>query len=155
MKPAFKLDAHPRRPRPLLSSPPADYFDKLPMQIMARLPQPEAREAVSVWGWLRFLSPALRTGVASVAVLGGFAASFYLSGSAPLVPATAATASLDAVPRTELANYLLTSGARVENSDLAVLTAANPAITKGFLQASEDELNDALDAQPSDDSTYL
>ena len=155
MKPAFKLDAHPRRPRPLLSEPPADYFDKLPMRIMARLPQAEARETALGWGWLSFLSPALRTGLASVAMLGGFAASFYLSGSAPLVPATAATASLDAVPRTELANYLLTSGARVENSDLAVLTAANPAIAKGFLHASADELNDALDAQPSDDSTYL
>ena len=43
----------------------------------------------------------------------------------------------------------------VENSDLAVLTAANPNLTKGFLQASDDELTDALDAQPSDDPTYL
>ena len=155
MKPAFKLDAHPRRPRPLLSEPPADYFDKLPMQLMARLAQAEARETALGRGWLSFLSPALRTGLASVAMLGGFAASFYLSGNTPLVPAMAGTAFLDAVPRTELANYLLTSGARVENSDLAVLTAANPAITKGFLHASEDELTDALDAQPSNDSTYL
>ncbi|WP_210522032.1 hypothetical protein [Hymenobacter terricola] len=155
MKPAFKLDAHPRRPRPLLSEPPADYFDKLPTRIMARLPQAEAREAAAAWGWLSFLSPALRTGLASVAVLGGFAASFYMSGTAPLVPATAATASLDAVPSTELVGYLLTSGARVENSDLAVLTAANPNIAKGFIHASEAELTDALDAQPSDDSTYL
>jgi hypothetical protein len=51
--------------------------------------------------------------------------------------------------------YLLTSGARVENTDLAVLTAAHPGITKGFLRISEDELNDAIDAQPSDDATYL
>ncbi|MBH8567605.1 hypothetical protein KB206_01825 [Microvirga sp. STS02] len=155
MKTAFKLDAHPRRPRPLLSEPPSGYFDKLPTQIMARLPQADAPETALGRGWLSFLSPALRTGLASVAVLGGFAASFYMSGSAPLVPATAATASLDAVPRTELVGYLLTSGARVENSDLAVLTAAHPAITKGFLHASEEELNDALDAQPSDESTYL
>jgi hypothetical protein len=88
-------------------------------------------------------------------VLGGFAASFYMSGSAPLVPATAPVAALDAVPRTELVGYLLTSGARVENTDLAVLTAAHPGITKGFLRISEDELNDAIDAQPSDDATYL
>ena len=155
MKTAFKLDAHPRRPHPPLSSPPADYFDKLPMQIMARLPQADARATALGRGWLGFLSPALRTGLASVAVLGGFAASFYLSGSAPLVPAPAATASLDAVPRTELVGYLLTSGTRVESADLAVLTAANPAIAKGFLHASEAELSDALDAQPSDDSTYL
>ena len=155
MKPAFKLDAHPRRPRPVLSEPPADYFDKLPTRIMARLPQADARPASATWNWLTFLSPALRTGLASVAVLGGFAASFYLSGSAPLVPATAGTAALDAVPRTELANYLLTSGARVEASDLATLTAAHPNIAKGFLRVSAEELNDALDAQPTDDPTYL
>ncbi|MDQ2792814.1 MAG: hypothetical protein M3Y12_02220 [Bacteroidota bacterium] len=155
MKPAFKLDAHPRRPRPLLSSPPADYFDKLPTRIMARLPQAEERTAPATWGWLAFLTPALRTGLASVAVLGGFAGSFYLSGSAPLVPATAATAALDAVPRTELANYLLTSGARVETSDLATLTAAHPSVATGFLQASDDELNEVLDAQPTDEFTYL
>lgn len=88
-------------------------------------------------------------------MLGGFAASFYLSGTTPLVPATAAPAALDAVPRTELVGYLLTSGARIESSDLSVLTAANPALARGFLQATEAELTDALDAQPSDDLGYL
>jgi hypothetical protein len=156
MKPSFKLDAHPRRPRPLLSDPPAGYFDTLPTQIMARLPQAGARETFSGRNWLSLFSPAVRTGLASLAVLGGFAASFYLSGSPqPTGPAVAATASLDAVPRTELVGYLLTSGARVENSDLAVLTAANPNITTGFLRASDEELTEALDAQPSDDLTYL
>ena len=155
MKTAFKLDAHPRRPRPLLSEPPAGYFDKLPTHIMARLPQADARATAPGWSWLHAWPSALRTGLASVAVLGGFAASFYLSGSAPLVPATAATASLDAVPRTELVGYLLTSGARIESSDLSVLAAAHPGITKGFLHASEEELNDALDAQPTEDLTYL
>lgn len=153
MKPAFKLDTHPRRPRPLLSSPPADYFDKLPTRIMARLPQAEKR--TSAWGWLSLLSPALRTGLASLVVLGGFAAFFYMSGSAPLVPATTGTAALDAVPRTELANYLLTSGVRVETSDLATLTAAHPNIAKVFLRVSDEELAQALDAQPSNDTTYL
>ena len=155
MKPAFKLDAHPRRPRPLLSDPPADYFDKLPTRIMACLPQADVRTASPAWAGLSFLSPALRTGLASVAVLGGFAASFYMSGSAPLVPATAGTAALDAVPRTELANYLLTSGTRVETTDLATLAAAHPNIANGFLRVSDEELNDALDAQPTDDASYL
>ena len=154
MKTAFKLDAHPRRPRPLLSEPPAGYFDKLPTQIMARLPQAEIGERASGRNWLSFLSPALRTGLASAAVLGGFVASFYMSGTAPLVPATAPVAALDAVPRTELVGYLLTSGARVENTDLAVLTAAHPGIAKGFLRVSKDELNDVLDAQPSENATY-
>ncbi|MDO7854186.1 hypothetical protein [Hymenobacter convexus] len=153
MKTSFKLDAHPRRPRPLLSEPPTGYFDKLPTQIMARLPQADARPAAP--GWLAWLTPALRTGLASVAVLGGFAASFYMSGTPRLTPATASTASLDAVPRTELVGYLLTSGARVENSDLAVLTAAHPNIAKGFLRVSDEELTNALDEQPSEDLTYL
>ena len=155
MKPAFKLDAHPRRPRPLLSSPPADYFDKLPTRIMARLPLADERTASAAWGWLSFLTPALRTGLASVAVLGGFAASFFLSGSPQPGAAVAANTSLDAVPRTELVGYLLTSEARVETSDLATLSAADPNLTKGFLHASDEELDDALDAQPSDDLTYL
>lgn len=153
MKPTFKLDAHPRRPHPPLSGPPAGYFDKLPTQIMARLPQADARTASP--GWLAWLTPALRTGLASAAVLGGFAASFYLSGSPRLVPATAATAFLSAVPHTELVGYLLTSGAHVDNADLAVLAAAHPNITKGFLHASSEELTNALDGQPSDDLTYL
>jgi len=155
MKPSFKLDAHPRRSHPPLSSPPAGYFDRLPSQIMARLPQAEARDTAAGWGWLGFLSPALRTGLASVAVLGGFAASFYMSGTPQLVPATASTASLDAVPRTELVGYLLTSGAHVESADLAVLTAAHPGIAKDFLHASEAELNEVLDSQPSEELTYL
>ena len=155
MKPSFKLDAHPRRPRPLLSEPPAGYFDQLPMRVMARLPQAAAREATAGWRWLALLSPALRTGLASVAVLGGFAAAFFLS--SPPQPGTTgvALASLDAASRTELVGYLLTSGARVEPADLAVLTAADPTLTKGFLHASEEELTDALDAQPSDEPTYL
>ena len=155
MKPPFKLDAHPRRPHPPLSEPPAGYFDKLPTQIMTRLPQADARATAAGWGWLALLSPALRTGLASVAVLGGFAASFFLSGSPQPGTPGVATASLDAVPRTELVGYLLTSEARVETSDLATLTAADPSLTNSFLHASDDELTDALDAQPADDLTYL
>lgn len=155
MKPAFKLDAHPRRPHPPLSGPPAGYFDQLPMRVMARLPQAAARAAAPGWRWLALLSPALRTGLASVAVLGGFAASFYLSSAPQTGPTGAVIASLDAVPRTELVGYLLTSGARVETTDLAALTAAHPNVTKGFWHASQAELTEALDAQPADDATYL
>ena len=155
MKPSFKLDAHPRRPRPLLSSPPAGYFDQLPMRVMARLPQAEARETAFGWRWLALLSPAFRTGLASLVMLSGFAASFFLS--SPMQPGkgVAANTSLDAVPRTELVGYLLTSEARVETFDLAILTAADPSIIKSFLHASDEELNDVLDTQPSDDLTHL
>ena len=155
MKPVFKLDAHPRRPRPLLSEPPAGYFDQLPTRVMARLPQADARATNGAWRWLALLSPALRTGLASVAMLGGFAASFYLSGPPPAGPTAGATAALDAVPHAELVGYLLTSGARVEHSDLAVLIDTNPAIANGFLHASPDDLTEVLDAQPSEEVQYL
>ena len=70
-------------------------------------------------------------------------------------PVTATTASLDAVPRTELVGYLLTSEARVETFDLAILTAADPSIIKSFLHVSDEELNNVLDTQPSDDLPHL
>ena len=54
MKPSFKLDAPPRRPQPLLTGPPAGYFDQLPTRVMARLPQADARAAAS--GWLSWLA---------------------------------------------------------------------------------------------------
>lgn len=150
MTPPFRLDAHPRRPRPLLSEPPPGYFDQLPARVMARLPPGPA--PAPGHAWLLRLGPALRTGLASVAVLGGFAAAFYLSGP-PAGPALA-TAALDAVPRAELLGYLLTSGVRVENSDLAVLTAARPGLARGFLRVSAAELTEALDAQPADELLY-
>ena len=67
----------------------------------------------------------------------------------------AATAPLDAVPRTELMGYLLTSGAHVENVDLTVFTAVDPNLIKGVLHASADELTEVLDARSSDDFIYL
>ena len=109
MKPSFKLDAHPRRPHPPLSSPPAGYFDQLPMRVMARLPRADTPGTVTGWRWLAGFAPALRTGLASVAVLGGFAASFYRSGPQPGGTSVAATAPLDAVPHTEWVGYLRTS----------------------------------------------
>ncbi|MBD2770486.1 hypothetical protein IC235_21590 [Hymenobacter sp. BT664] len=155
MNSSFKLDTHPRRPRPLMSEPPAGYFDQLPGRVMARLPQTQARETATAWRWLAQLSPTLRTGLASVAILGSFAASFWLSGSPPLAPAPMPTAVLDAVPHAELVGYLLSSGTQVENADLAVLTAARPSIANGFLHASAEELTEVLDAQPSDETMYL
>lgn len=150
MNKPFKLDEHLRRPRPLLSEPPAGYFDQLPTRVMARLPRTE-EPATSGWAWLLQLPASLRTGLATTLLLGGFAASFWLSNPAP----SAAVASLDAVPETQLVNYLLNSGARVESTDLAVLAAAHPELPGTFLHASEEELTDALDAQPADESVYF
>jgi hypothetical protein len=107
------------------------------------------------WQWLTRLPAALRTSLAATLLLGGFAASFWLTSPQSATPNAVASASLDAVPETQLVNYLLTSGARVETADLAALTAADPELTKGFLHASDAELTDMLDAQPSDESTYL
>jgi len=153
MKPTFKLDAHPRRPRPLLSEPPAGYFDQLPMRVMARLPQADVRPTAAGAGWLAWLSPRLRTSLASVAVLSGFAAAFYLSAPGQS-GSVGRSLSLDAVPRTELVGYLLTNEARLESTDLSVLSAADPGLTKSFLQASSAELTAALDALPSEEHSY-
>lgn len=157
MKTPFQLDQHPRRPQPL-SEPPADYFDQLPMRVMARLPRPAAA-AETGWSWWARLSAGLRTSLAASAVLGGFAAVFWLS--APLAPTpwpatpTGTAAALDAVPHAELVDYLLEHSGRVEATDLAVLTAADPTIAQSFLHASPDELTDALDAYPVDEAAYL
>jgi alpha-D-ribose 1-methylphosphonate 5-triphosphate synthase subunit PhnG len=122
---------------------------------MARLPQADVAEVAKGWRLWALLPPALRTGLASVVVLGGFTASFLLSGPQSSAPALVSAAALDAVPQTELVGYLLTSGARVESADLAALADAHPSIAKGFLEATDAELTEALDAQPSDETMYL
>lgn len=154
MKPAFRLDQHPRPSQPLLTEPPAGYFEQLPRRVMARLPQPDAGRALG-WGWLRALPAPWRTGLASGALLAGFAASFWLSVPGPPTTTPAPLASLDAVPRTELVGYLLSSEAGVEPADLADLTAAHPNLTTTSLRASDAEITDALDAQPADDAVVL
>ncbi|TGE28204.1 hypothetical protein [Hymenobacter metallicola] len=152
MNTPFRLDDHTRRPQPL-APPPADYFATLPRQIMARV-QPEAAREAALLGWLSALPLPLRTALASVVVLGGFATSFFLSQPA-VAPATAVSvAALEAVPRTEMVQYLLATDSRVSLTDLAELPAADHTLTDSFLQASPDELQDALDAQPTDE-TYL
>lgn len=156
MKTAFKLDAHPRRPHPPLSAPPAAYFDQLPARVMARRPGPRAQASGAAWWAL--LPGALRTSLASVAVLGTFVASFWLGLGGPAAPAAsarAATAALDAVPQTELVAYLLRPSARLEASDLDRLVAARPGMAETFLQPSPDELNEALDSQATENAQYL
>ncbi|MFD1469646.1 hypothetical protein ACFQ48_15575 [Hymenobacter caeli] len=156
MKTAFKLDAHPRRPHPPLSEPPVAYFDQLPARVMARRPVPRALAGGAAWWAL--LPGALRTSLASVAVLGTFVASFWLglgSPAAPAVSASAAAAALDAVPQTELVAYLLRPSARLDANDLAQMVAARPGMAATFLQPSQDELNEALDSQATEDAQYL
>ena len=154
MKPSFKLDAHPRRPRPLLSEPPAGYFDRLPAQVMARLPQAE-RSTTAIGQWWGLLAPAWRTGLASVVVLAGFAGSFWLSSSSAGPAAGARLTALDAVPPTELVGYLLSSEAHVQAADLAELLAAQPNLTDGIWRASDAEIQNVLDAQPADEPFLL
>ena len=152
MNTPFRLDEHRRRPQPL-APPPADYFERLPRQIMARV-QPAARRDSVVFGWLTALSLPVRTALASAVVLGGFATSFFLSQSAVTSMAPASVATLEAVPRAEMMQYLLASDSRVTLTDLAELPATDHTLTDSFLQASPAELQEALDSQPTDD-TYL
>ncbi|MBO3270426.1 MULTISPECIES: hypothetical protein [Hymenobacter] len=143
MNTPFRLDDHPRRPYPL-APPPAGYFEQLPRRVMDRV-QPTEAPAL---GWLSRLPLPLRTALASTLLLGGFAASLVLS-----VTPTSASATLAAVPQEELVQYLLANDSRVTLADLADLSATAPT-TASYLHASPEELQSALDAQPTDDS-YL
>ncbi|QNE39805.1 hypothetical protein F1C16_09670 [Hymenobacter sp. NBH84] len=144
MNTPFRLDDHPRRPYPL-APPPAGYFEQLPRRVMDRVQPTEA----PAFSWLSRLPLPLRTALASTLLLGGFAASLVLS-----VTPTSASATLAAVPQEELVQYLLANDSRVTLADLADLSATAPATAASYLHASPDELQRALDAQPTDDS-YL
>ena len=151
MNTPFRLDEHRRRPQPPLAPPPDRYFEQLPMRVMQRVQAPEA--AAPAWGWLAALAAPLRTVLASVLVLGGFAASFLLNPGGPAAPVAAD--SLAQVPQEELMQYLLASDQRISLTDLAELPGtaqSTPAET--YLHASPDELQDLLDLQPSEE-TYL
>ena len=150
MNTPFRLDEHRRRPQPPLAPPPDRYFEQLPTRVMQRV-QTSAPSPAS-WGWLTTLSAPLRTALASVAVLGGFAASFLLGPGAPAPSAT--TAVLAQVPREELVQYLLASEQRVTLTDLAELPGAAQNAPLGTLQASPEELQELLDAQSAEE-TYL
>jgi hypothetical protein len=150
MKTPFRLDDHPRRPQPL-APPPDGYFDQLPMRVMQRVElHALASGPLAVPGWLAALSAPLRTALASTVVLGGFAASFLLSGPGA-VPAASASKTLANVPRTELVEYLLANEQRLTLTDLAELPATTQALPESYLQASSAELQDLLDAQPTDE----
>ena len=58
------------------------------------------------------------------------------------------------MPRTELVEYLLANEQRITLTDLAELPATAQALPESYLQASSAELQDVLDAQPTDE-TYL
>ena len=153
MNTPFRLDQHPRRPQPL-TAPPAEYFDQLPTRVMARLPRAAAEPtgAAFGWQWWQELTGTFRTLMAASVLLISFVAAFWLLGR-PAAPA--ATTSLDNVSEQELVGYLLNSGTAVETSDLAVLTAAHPALTQGFMRPSAAEIDAVLDAQPLEEPQYF
>lgn len=164
MKTPFRLDEHPRRPLPPLAPPPEDYFQQLPQRVMRRV-QPAAPEASPLLGWLSALSAPLRTALASVLLLLGFAVSFWLvSGPGrPQAPASMAAApltpraaqALAAVPPAEAVQYLLSDAApRVTLADLADTRVAERPLTAEFLPGTDAEIQAALDEQPSLD-VYL
>ncbi|TGE06262.1 hypothetical protein [Hymenobacter fodinae] len=152
MNTPFRLDDHKRRAQPL-APPPDRYFEQLPARVMARAQPADAGGLASTWGWLQQLSAPVRSALASAVVLGGFAASFWLTQSAPVATSGPATV-LAAVPQAEMVQYLLASDQRVTLTDLAELAPAPSGMPETYLQASPDELQDALDSQPSDEAYY-
>ncbi|MBO0358133.1 hypothetical protein J0X19_09275 [Hymenobacter sp. BT186] len=149
MKTPFRLDEHPRRPQPL-APPPDQYFHQLPLRVMQRVQAPEPTPGFS---WLSALPAPLRMALATSVVLGAFVGSFWLSESA-LAPAATAPDTLAAVPRHEMVEYLLASEQRLSLTDLAELPAVERILPETYLQASPDEVQEVLDAQPTED-TYL
>ncbi|MBT2557483.1 hypothetical protein J7E24_06775 [Hymenobacter sp. ISL-91] len=152
MNTPFNLDEHRRnRPRPTLAPPPERYFEQLPMRVMQRVQSAPAGTAPG-WGWLAALTAPMRTALASAVVLGGFAAAFWLTPTAPLASSPDALAH---VPQEQLLNYLLTTDQRITLVDLAEVpgtSLATPANT--YWQASPDEVRELLDQQLADES-YL
>jgi hypothetical protein len=147
MKTPFRLDEHPRRSQPL-APPPDHYFQQLPLRVMQRV-QPIAPSASH--GWLSALSAPLRTALATSVVLGAFVGSFWLSESV-LAPVPTTPDALAAVPHQEMIDYLLASEQRLNLTDLAELPAVERVLPETYLQASPDELQAALDAQPAEDT---
>ncbi|SNC60795.1 hypothetical protein SAMN06265337_0334 [Hymenobacter gelipurpurascens] len=153
MNTPFHLDDHKRRSQPL-APPPERYFEQLPMRVMARV-QPDAAPGLAgSWGWLQQLSAPVRTALASAVVLGGFAASFFLNQPSSTPIPRYSVASLAAVPQAEMVQYLLASEQRVTLTDLAEVASPALATPDAYLQASPAELQDALDAQPSDETYF-
>jgi len=151
MKTPFRLDNRPRRPQPL-APPPDGYFDQLPLRVMQRVQPAASTSGATVPGWLAALSAPLRTALAATVVLGGFVGTFLVSQpDASLPSGTASAATLAAVPHTEMVEYLLASEQRVTLTDLAELPAAEQALPHSYLRASPGELQDLLDAQPTED----
>lgn len=147
MKTPFRLAEHPRRwPQPL-SSPPAGYFEQLPMRVMAQVVAPARRPLPLAW---LLQAPAyVRTGLASTVLLGTFAASLWLGS-----PATT-TATLDTVSQQQLLDYLASGEAHVDMQDLAELPPHHLGFTKQYLKSSTSELTEALDAQPTEEASLL
>ncbi len=150
MKSSFRLDQHPRRwPQPL-SSPPAGYFEQLPMRVMVQVAAAPARRLL-LPAWLLQAPAYVRTSLASTVLLGTFAAALWL-GSGP--QSATPTTSLASVPQEQLLDYL-TSEAHVTMLDLADLPAQHLNITRHYLHPSATELTEALDAQPTEEATVL
>jgi len=148
MQTPFRLDAHPRRGPQPLSSPPAGYFEQLPTRIMAQVAAPARRPGLAgLWQAPGYL----RTGLASTLLLGTFAASLWLGGAQQAAPA----ASLYAVPRAQLVEYLTSGETPVDMLDLAELPTHQLGLTARYLQPSATELTEALDAQPTEEAGLL
>jgi hypothetical protein len=152
MKTPFRLDEHPRRRPQPLSSPPAGYFEQLPMRLMAQVAAP-ARRPLPL-AWLRHAPAYVRTGLASAVLLGTFAASLWL-GAAPPGRPTAPAASLDTVPPQQLVEYLTSGETHVDMLDLAELPTHRLGLATHYFQPSARELTEALDAQPTPETGLL
>jgi hypothetical protein len=119
---------------------------------MARV-QPEATSESAVWGWLSALSRPMRTALASAVVLGGFSTAFFLSQPAPQTGNLPPTTALTTVPDAALIDYLAVNN-QLETEDLATLPIPDDNLMAYFLQASPQELEEALGPQSFDEAYF-
>lgn len=143
--------------RPVLSGPPADYFDALPARVLTRIREAEApaRRAAFEVPTLTLSWPRLRMALASATLSAAFVAAFWLA--RPTTPATLATAesSLASVNHTELVEYLTDpTSNRLTAADLTALSSADYDTDAQMLNVQLTDLDAALDELPLDE-TYL
>lgn len=145
----MKLDEIPKKN---IYEVPADYFEKLPGVMMNRVNRPQP-------SYLRVLTftpvPWLKGAVAGLALLISFIFIFLSQNTEPVVGTLngESTQILAAVSGQEAMDYLLTSD-QLETYDLAILPQAEQDFTHEFIQASDAELERAVELANLEELTY-
>ncbi|GEO03511.1 hypothetical protein AAE02nite_11750 [Adhaeribacter aerolatus] len=143
----MKLDEIPKKN---IYEVPADYFEKLPAQMMTRVNgHRQENSGVFTFGAL----PWLKSALAGLALVISFISIFLYNSSEPGTYTGESTQILAAVSDQEAMDYLLTSD-QLDSYDLAMLPQAEQDFTHEFIQASDAELEREVELADLDELTY-